>query len=123
MARALFTSAVRREVIAADAFMGARRLVASEGEDRFEVGSCMVTCRYWAEAGDFMSKQKLGCHNAIRVGRLRCDEKQTAMERVSGAKTVIGLVGPEGDVDALVRSLAQQHPRVIVTGHAAIVAG
>ena len=123
MPRALFTSKTREELIAADPFAKSRRLKTSTAEDQFELGKCQVTCRYWREGGDFVSKQILGCHNAIRVGRLRSQQKKVALERVENTQTVIGIVGDEADVAELAGSLTKSFPGVIITEDAAIVAG
>lgn len=123
MPRALFTSATRSELIGADVFASARRIKNTKAEDQFESGACVVTCRYWIKGGDFVSHQILGCHNAIRVGRLRCKQKKIALDRVGDTKSVVGLAGPDDEVEELARVLSSRFPGVIVTEDAAVVAG
>ena len=123
MPRALFTQKTRKELIAADPLVNALRLKTSVAEDQFELGNCQVTCRYWRKGGDFVSKQILGCHNAIRVGRLRCEKKKVALERVGNTQTVIGVIGDDAEVAELAGALAKTFSGVIITEDAAIVAG
>jgi hypothetical protein len=113
----------REQLVTVDALIAARRLKDSEAEDQFEVGACRVTSRYRTMGGDFVSKQVLGCHNAICVGRLRCEQQEVALERVANSKTVIALIGPDDEVEKLSQTLGEQLHGVIITGDTAIVAG
>jgi hypothetical protein len=123
MSQALFTTAARKELVAADIFGDAERIKTSKVEDQFEIGECQITCRYRTKRGDFVCQQCLGCWNAIRAGQLRCKQKKVAIDRVLQAKTVIGIVGPDDEAKQLALSLAEQFTGIVVTVKEAIVAG
>ena len=123
MPRALYTAAVRTNFLATSPLAGATRLRSSEGEDGFEVRGCRVTCRYWSAGGDTVSRQILGCANAIRTGSLACANKDAAMAQVLSAKSEIGIVGPDEAVEKIARQLATALRGVIVSPTTAEVVG
>ena len=122
MPRAIFTSTPREKLILADVFLAARHLKATKAEDQFEIGSCQITCRYEIKPGDFVSKQVLGCWNAIRTGGLRCKQKKLAVDQVLRTVAVLGIAGPDDEVEKLAMTLAKQVTGIIVTAEEAIVA-
>lgn len=115
MPKALYTSISRTELVAADVLAGATRLPSDPGEDKFEIAGCRISCRYWTRGGDAVSHQILGCFNAIRIGRLECADKDAAMARVVAAKTEIGIVGSEEEVEKLAYALATRFSGVIIS--------
>lgn len=123
MPRALFTTAKRDSFRVADAFPDAKLLSSTEGEDQFLIGECQVTCCYRATPGDFVSRQVLGCRNAIKTGKLACADRESAMRRVAETQAVFGMVGPDDLVERLASELAAHFPGVLVTPTDAILAG
>lgn len=115
MPKALYTPAVRAEVVAVDLFMAATRLPSDPAEDRFQLGDCRVSCRYWTAGGDVVSRQILGCANAIRHGRLRSADKDAAVAQVFKAKTEIGIVGLDEAVAKIARDLAAKFGRILIS--------
>jgi len=115
MPKALYTSISRAELVAADVLAGATRLPSDPAEDKFEIAGCRISCRYWARGGDTVSHQILGCFNAIRIGRLECADKDAAMARVIAAKTEIGIVGSDEEVEALANVLAACFTGVLIS--------
>jgi hypothetical protein len=115
MQKALYTSISRAELVAADVLAGATRLPGDPTEDKFEIGGCRISCRYWSRGGDTVSRQILGCFNAIRIGKLECADKDAAMARVSKAKPEIGIVGSDEEVEELANILATRFGGVIIS--------
>ena len=104
-------------------FADAKRLSVGSAEDQYEAAGCRVTCRYRVEPGDFVSKQVLGCHDAIRTGLLACADTESAMSRVAETQTVIGIAGPDAAVENVASALASRFSGVVVGPHDAVVGG
>src|SRR3954452_6511532 len=99
MPRALFTPASQEHFAVRDALPAAQLISSADGEDQYSVGECRLNVRYRVKPGDFVSKQVLGCWNAIRVGRLRCPDPARGMKAVLKTQAVVGIVGPDALVD------------------------
>src|SRR5215471_17182048 len=105
MPRALFTPTKREDLTIAADFPMATQVSRSDDEDVFEIGPC----RIWTRGGDFVSKQILGCHNAVRTGRLQCTNADLAKRQVSETQSVIGMVGPDETVFAVALALGARY--------------
>jgi len=123
MPQALFTSTPRAKLAIADVFPSAQHVSSAEGEDQYAIGECSATCCYRTAPGDFVSRQVLGCHDAVRNSRLACSDIPDTLRRVTETQTVIGLVGPEALVAEIVVKLANRFPGVVVSSTEATPAG
>ncbi len=121
MPKAIFTPVSRDRLSIAEACPSATLVASADGEDQYAVGDCRVTCRYQIEPGDFVSRQVLGCHNAIRTGQLACEHREFALMLVARAETVIGIVGPERAAEEVVAALVTRFQGVVVSESGAIV--
>src|SRR4051812_23322217 len=119
---ALFTPANRTSLAIASHFPDAAPLASGADEDVFQIGRCRVTCRFWAQGGDFVSKQILGCGTAVRSGQLRCVDIDATERQIDETQAVIGIVGPEDAVRVIASRLASCYSGVLVDGDAAVMA-
>ena len=122
MPLALFTPTDRRSLAIASHFPGAVPLSSDADEDVFEIDRCRVTCRYWAQGGDFVSKQILGCGTAVRSGQLRCVDIDATERLIDETRAVIGIVGPEEAAREIASKLAGRYRGVLVDGDTAMPA-
>jgi hypothetical protein len=118
----LYTPTTRTGLAIATAFPLASHVTSGDDEDVFQIGDCRISCRYWTRGGDFVSKQILGCHNAVRTGRLRCASKDAVERQVCETKSVIGIVGPDDAIRSLALALAERYSGVLVDGENADLA-
>lgn len=115
MPKALYTPAVRAEIMTVELFVAATRLPSDPGNDRFQLGECRVSCRYRAAGGDAVSRQILGCANDIRTGQVRSGGKDAVIAQLFKAKTEMGIIGPDIAVEELATNLAIMLGGVIVS--------
>ncbi|HEX4609466.1 MAG TPA: hypothetical protein VH092_14810 [Urbifossiella sp.] len=120
MPKAIFTAASRDRFVAGLP-ASATFVATSAGEDQYSIGDCRVTCRYRTAPGDFVSRQVLGCHNALRTGQPACGEREVALDLVAKVNTVIGIVGPDAAVEEIATTLAKLLRGVVVSESGAIV--
>lgn len=120
MPRTLYTPVASADLDIASVLPPAVLVFRGDDEDVFQVGSCRLTCRYWVRGGDFVSKQMLGCATAVASGELRSADPPSVEEQVYQTQSIIGAVGPEEAVGALVAALAAQFGGVLVDGDEAV---
>jgi hypothetical protein len=94
----------------------------AEGEDEYAVGRCRLTCRYRTRPGDFVSRNVLGCYNALTTGRIGCRGREAALRPIANTRTVIGLTGPDSEVAAIAAALARRLGGMLVFESGAEVA-
>jgi len=121
LSRALYTPVVRADLAIARVLPTAALVSQSDDEDVFQVGACRLTCRYWVRGGDFVSKQILGCATAVASGELRSADPTSVEEEVYHTQSIIGAVGPEEAVDAVVATLAARFGGVLVSASEAVM--
>lgn len=121
MPKALFTPTNRAGLSISAVFPMASHISSGIDEDVFQIGECRVTCRYWTQGGDFVSKQILGCKTAVRSGQLHCTKTDAVENQVLATESVIGITGPEESVNDIALKLANILTGVLVDGHEAIV--
>ena len=123
MPLAFFTSTPRAKLVIGDAFPSAEHLSSNYDEDAYAIGDCTATCRYRTAPGDFVSKQILGCHNAVRTGRLNSSDVESTLCRIAETQTVIGLIGTDELIAEIVTKLSLSFPGVVVSATEATMAG
>jgi hypothetical protein len=123
MPLALFTPTNRDNLAITIVFPEAVHVSKGKDEDVFDVYQVRVTCRYWMEGGDFVSKQCLGCGTAIRSGQLKCAKRKAAEAMVDETQTVLGIVGPDKAVLAVAEKLAKALTGVIIHSDKAVLVG
>jgi len=87
----------------------------------YTVAGCRVTCRHRTEPGDFVSRQVLGCHNAVRAGTLATADRDAALAAVAATVSVVGIIGPEGAAEKVAAALARRLSGAVVTESGAVV--
>lgn len=121
MPRTLYTSVARADLAIASVLPSAILVSSGDDEDVFQVDTCRLTCRYWTRGGDFVSKQILGCATAVSSGELRSADPPSVEAQVYHTQSIIGAVGSEEAVGALVAALAAQFGGVLVDGDEAVL--
>jgi hypothetical protein len=123
MPKSLFTPTPRERLKIGEVFRHATCTACDEAEEQFLIGNCRITCRFRTEPGDFVSRQVLGCHNAVRTGRLYCADRELTLERIARTQAVIGMVGPDNEVDDVASALAARFAGVLVSATDAVGVG
>ena len=123
MPLSFFTTALRSEVAITEVFPHAELLSTAEDQETYMVDGCKLTLSFWLAGGDRVSHLILGCHNAIRTGRLACADRETAMATVLQTKTAFGMVGDKLLLGRIAEQLSKRFPGVVITSTHAIVVG
>lgn len=121
MPKALFTPIGRGDLKIENVFPLAKLISRHDSEDEFEIGDVRLTCRFWPEGGDFVSKKILGCSCAIESGRLNCENKDATLQTIYDTQCVIGIVGPDITVNRIASKLASTFSGVLVDGDEAVL--